>query len=344
MPKIDVDSPMWTALSEFNATQQDSIRSSPIDASPCCAAPFEQSEGNVVCRKCFTLIDRQIDYGAEWRFFGADDSGKNAGQNNTTRCCPPTNVLLSQNLGSVISSAPRRRTSQWHNRTAGTAAAADAVASAGKAIQKYQSWSSMSYKDRVLVGIFDGLAVNAAQHGLSPCLLEEAKALYKRFAENRITRGENRQAAIAASVYISCLNNGVTRSCKEIAQMFDVRPVALTRACRAFREVVRDTAAVTGTATTIAAEDFVGRFCSRLNIDGVYVDEIREVLRRADELSIACDSMPPSIAAGAIALIAEKRRLPITREQIGEASVVAATTVQKLMRKLATGISLPPDT
>ena len=211
-------------------------------------------------------------------------------------------------------------------------------------MQKFQSWASLPYKDRVLCKIFDGLTVNAAQHGLSPCLLEEAKTLYKRFAENRITRGENREAAIAASVYISCLNNGVTRSCKEIAQMFDVRPVALTRACRAFREVVRDTAAVTGTSTTIAAEDFVGRFCSRLDIDATYVAEVRDVLRRADELCIACDSMPPSIAAGAIALVVERRRLRLTKEQIGAACVVAATTVQKLMKKLAEGIACPQDT
>lgn len=360
MEVIDVDNPIWSMMGAMMQCVQpiedtqdtlciqdtedtkDSQSVTLGGLSPCCSAPFEQSEGNVLCRKCFTLLDRQIDYGAEWRFYGADDNGR--GQSNPTRCCPPSNSLLSQNLGSVISSAPRRQQSQWQNRTASSAAAADALAAAGKSIQKFQSWSSMSYKDRVLCGIFDGLAVNAAQHGLTTCLLEEAKTLYKRFSENRITRGENREAAIAASVYISCVNNGVTRSCKEVAQMFNVRPVALTKACRAFREVVRDTAAVTGTSTTIAAEDFVGRFCSRLNIDAVYVEEIRGVLRRADELSIACDSMPPSIAAGAIALVVETRNLPITRDQIGEASVVAATTVHKLMKKLEAGIMIPQET
>lgn len=330
-PLIDVDSPMWGLADSFLPDHERPSTPSRPGTSPCCDSPCDQVDGNVLCTKCFTLLDRQFDYGAEWRFYGGEDQKAS----NPTRCCPPSSALLSQNLGSVISSVQRRRPSQWQNRTASSAAASDASAMAGKAIQKYQSWSSMPYKDRVLCGIFDGLALNAAQHGFSPCLLEEAKALYKRFADGRITRGENREAAIAASVYISCLNNGVTRSCKEISTMFGVRSVALTKACKAFREVVRDTEAVTGTSTTTSAEDFVGRFSSRLGLDAVYVQEVREVLRRADEMSLGCDSMPPSIAAGAIALVAENRKLQLTKEQIGAACVVAPTTVQKLQRRLA---------
>ena len=250
---IEVDNPIWsTMLGQFG--DRDDVEHphrgrSSSGSSPCCDAPLERSEWNLICKKCYTLLDRQIDYGAEWRFYGADDNGS-----NPTRCCPPTNSLLGQNLGSVISSAPKKRQSQWQNRTAKTAATEVAVSNAGKSIQRFHSWSSMSYKDRVLCKIFESLAVNAAQHGLSPCILEEAKALYKRFSEGRITRGENRDAAIAASVYISCLNNGVTRSCKEIAQMFNERPVTLTKVCKVFREVVRDTEAVTGTSTTITAK------------------------------------------------------------------------------------------
>ena len=98
METIEADNPMWDVMNTFH--DDHSNVEPPPSASPCCNAPFEQSEGNVVCRKCFTLLDRQIDYGAEWRFYGAEDQKTT----NPTRCCPPSNSLLSQNLGSVISS------------------------------------------------------------------------------------------------------------------------------------------------------------------------------------------------------------------------------------------------
>ncbi len=57
------------------------------------------------------------------------------------------------------------------------------------------------------------------------------------------------------SVYAACKKSGVPRSIKEIALVFDVRPAAMTKAVRAFGQVVEDA----DEGACCAAGDFVGR-------------------------------------------------------------------------------------
>ena len=332
---IEFDDPIWALLrsgvAATDATQpgRDAKRQEesgmPLLCAHCKVDDTTQvQDGNVMCRRCNTLLGRQLDYGAEWRFYGAEDLRAS----NPTRCCPPSNGLI-QSLGSVISSAPRRRASNWVNRTEAGAAAAQTSSMAGRSIQKYQVWNSMTYRERVLCGVFDTLSVNAAHNGLPACILEDAKTLYKRVSDARITRGENRSAVIAVSMYVACKRNGVPRSIKELAAMFDMRPAALTKACRTFLEVVTD-----ADASSSCPEDFVGRFCSRLGMDPESTACTRRTVARADELAIVCDAMPPSIVAGAIYLGSCRLELGLDKDAIGSVCAVAAVTVGKTFKRL----------
>jgi transcription initiation factor TFIIB len=305
------------------------------DVRPCCdRQTIAASEGNLVCTSCNSIIDRQLDYGAEWRYYGAEDPKGP----NPTRCCPPSNGLIST-LGSVISGGPRRRTSQWQNRTEASAAAAQASVAAGRAVQRYQVWNSLSYRERVLCGIFDLLTVNAAHNGLPTCILEEAKNLYKKVSDARITRGENREAVIAVSVYVACRKCGAPRSLKEVGIMFNVRPAAMTKAHRTFGLVV----AGADEGDCCEVSDFVGRFCSRLGVGPAFVAHVRATIARAELDASVCDAMPTSIAAGAIALANEALGAGLSREAIAEVCVVAPVTVSKLAARLAVG-GKPPRT
>ena len=347
---IDVDDPRWNLMRGLDGgcgdaglavrnrkhpPHQDEPPSRHTDQLPqptcahCGDGYLEHAEGNLTCRRCNSIVGRQLDYGAEWRYYGAEDP-RGA---NPTRCCPPSNGLIST-LGSVISAGPRRRASQWQNRTETNAAAAQATCAAGRAVQRYQVWNSLTYRERVLCGIFDLLTVNAAQNGLPACILEEAKNLYKRVSDARITRGENRAAVIAVSVYVACKKSGVPRSIKEIALVFDVRPAAMTKAVRAFGQVVEDA----DEGACCAAGDFVGRFCSRLGLGPDAIALVRHIVTRADEMSVVCDAMPPSIVAGAIALAGDALGLGLSREAIAAVCVVAPVTVAKTQKRLASSL------
>ena len=335
---IDVDDPAWSVLESMATApksrhrgiqgDQSSDISSCSDIVCCGAGPLRvlrHDEGNLVCTSCNSIVDRQLDYGAEWRYYGAEDLRGT----NPTRCCPPSNGLIST-LGSVISGGPRRRASQWQNRTEATAAAQQATVAAGRAVQRFQVWNSLSYRERVLCGIFDLLSVNAAQNGLPACILEEAKNLYKKVSDSRITRGENREAVIAVSVYVACRKSGAPRSLKEIGVMFGIRPAAMTKAHRTFGQVV----AGADEGECCEASDFVGRFCSRLGAGPEIVEHVRATVAYAEKTGTVCDAMPTSITAGAIAVASEVLGAGIRREAIAEVCVVAPVTVAKLANRL----------
>ena len=195
-------------------------------------------------------------------------------------------------------------------------------------VQKYQIWNSLTYRERTLCGVFDTLAVNAAQHGIAPCILEEAKALYKRLADAKISRGENRTALIASSLYLSCKSNHVPRSVKEIAAMFDIRVAAMTKGCRIFQQAVQLQL------DSSAPSDFVGRFCSRLGVDAAATDFARRIVHRADELGILSEATPPSVVSGAIMMANVELGVGITRKDLAEACMVSPATVVKCYKRL----------
>ena len=65
----------------------------------CDSEEFISEDTNLTCSKCGTVQSKDIDLGAEWRYYGCDDNKTN----NPTRCGMPTNEFLPKSsLGSII--------------------------------------------------------------------------------------------------------------------------------------------------------------------------------------------------------------------------------------------------
>ena len=106
----------------------------------------------------------QLDLGAEWRFYGSEDSKFS----DPTRCGLPTNELLPQSsLGSTISF---KMGESWDMRK----------------IRNYHQWNAMPYKERSLYNVFDSIQVRAINSGLPACIIEEAKILYKQIEHAQV--------------------------------------------------------------------------------------------------------------------------------------------------------------
>lgn len=280
-------------------------------------------DGNIVCTYCNSVLMRQMDYGAEWRLHGADGSGSVSQQTDNVRCCPPTSTL-----GSIIGGGGNRRHSSTWKRV--EVAHGGESKRAGTDIQRFQAWNSLTYRQRVLNNVFDVLVANAAQNGLPTCILEDAKVLYKRISEVRITRGENRSSVIAVSIYIACMQNKVPRSLQEVATMFDLKPSSLTHALHIYKESIPEVAAMK---QTCSATDFIYRFCSSLHLDSRITDVVRRVVEKADEMAIICDAMPISIVGGAIAFVCDHYKVHLNKKDIATTCKIAAVTVTKMMKR-----------
>lgn len=325
------------------------------DAACCshCGKGVSHEDGILVCDTCYTVNTRVIDNSAEWRYFGANDNRSS----NPTRCSPTTEGILNS-MGSSVTVTLSRGKSNSRKTPAGkrtihaveaevgatptpttAAAAAFDVAPpanyqnsymSARMMQRMHFWNSMTHRERSLLKVFDTLRIKASNHGISNCILEEAKFLYKKVSEGRITRGENRAAIIACSIYTACKTNSVPRSMKEIGTIFEVRPTAIARVCELFLDTIHYNLEHS------RPVHFVPRFCCRLGL-GSMVPICENIVNKAEALLLIEDMTPPSVVSGAIAFccdICEEGGDDVRKDDIAEVCQVSLATLVKCYKHL----------
>jgi transcription initiation factor TFIIB len=197
-----------------------------------------------------------------------------------------------------------------------------------KMIRKYHMWNSMNYKERSLYSIFDNITLHAANHGIPQSIIDEAKVLYKKLSEAKISRGDNRSGLIASSIYMACKSNKVPRSTKEIAKIFNLKATTMTRGCKKFQDIMNMN--LTSTCPT----DFIKRFSSKFNIPNEIKELCKYVVEKADELNIVSENTPPSMAASSLYLCNVICDLGITKKDLANSCEISQVTLTKCYKKL----------
>lgn len=273
------------------------------------------NEGLSICsnEECGYVNDCIIDSKAEWRYYGVSDSKCS----DPTRCGLPTNSLLPESsLGSIVLCNGR---STYEMRK----------------IKKYHTWNAMPYKERSLYGVFDTMNVRAVNNGISACIVEDAKRMYKKLSEHRISRGANRKGLIASCIYIACKLKKVPRSAKEIADIFKLDITNTTKGRKKFLEIwnkINKDKNIQAVPTK--SNDFIIRFCSKLNISDLQLKVCQYVSKRADKIGIVSENTPPSIAAGTIFLVSTVLDAGITKKEISTVCKISEVTISKCFKKL----------
>lgn len=305
----DADNDMWSLLKDLKKVDcgSDCKDASPgISCEHCKSSYVVLDDGNYTCQECGTIVSRHIDSNAEWRYYGAEDTKVN----DPTRCGMPVNDLLPfLTLGSVMGY--------------GTNESYDI-----RIMRKFHMWNSTSYKERSLYSIFDNMTVNAVNHGIPKSIIEEAKVLYKKISEMKISRGENRSGLIASSIYMSCKNNKVPRSTKEIAKIFSLKVTTMTKGCKKFQDIMK----INLESTT--PDDFIYRFCSKLNMDIDKKKICKQVVKKAEELGVVSENTPPSIAAGTIYMCNVVYEWGFTKKELSDACEISQVTISKCYKRL----------
>jgi transcription initiation factor TFIIB len=272
----------------------------------CKSNNIELIDGNYLCMKCNSVLERFIDMQAEWRYYGADDSKAS----DPTRCGMPCSDLLpNSSLGSIISNQNNESYDM-------------------KLIKKYHMWNSMSYKERTLYNIFDNITVHAVNNGIPASIIDDAKVYYKNVSDSRISRGDNRSGLIATAIYFSCKSNGVPRSTKEIAKIFNLKVTTMTRGCKKFQDILK-THLEASTPT-----DFIKRFCSKLNLNIDMIKLCEYVVNKAEEYSLVSENTPTSISSGCIYLVNYHCDLGLTKKDISDSCEISIVTLTKIYKKL----------
>jgi len=268
-----------------------------------CKHSFEVDDGEYVCNLCGIIGDRFIDEGAEWRNY--DDGKEEKGRTGFTT----SDLLPDSSYGSVISFKGISSTNTNM-----------------KALQRLSTWSLSSNSDRSWLGIFDNIQMACALCNLPKSIIMDACGLYKTLEDAQKVRGETRRALMGATVYVSCRQNGASRTYQEVSDIFRVSIRSLCKAVSRF-SLMENT--VLQTQLGIAE-----RLCASLSLNDKQRNDIFNIL-----LDISTKSeddfehTPKTIVAGVVAYVMGFRT-KAQMKPVADASGVSALSIHKLVSKI----------
>ena len=260
-------------------------------------------EGIPTCSQCGLVGTLFIDENPEWTS-GITDDGK---VNDPARCGNPNaNPELfsdSWGKGTIIST---------QNSSSYTI----------KRLAKINFHQSMNHKDRSLYHAYKD--IDEACISLPENVLKDAKMMYKKFNDKKLTRGAVRTGIKANCVLFACRMSKIPRTTKEISDMFSVQPKDLSRTSQMFKEVMLGK--TTNTYTTLP-HDVMQRL---LNSFDVSREERLKCNKMCSTLETCSDLMSktPNSVASVIIYITLKHR--VTKNEINEKCTVSIPTINKI--------------
>jgi len=278
----------------------------------------DEQRGIVVCSECGQVQDLLLNENPEWRSYANDEGGS-----GVSRCSGPSNVFLPQSsLGTSIGGNKR-----------------------GK-LQTLNSWTQMPYKEKSLHIVLKEIEAKCRKAGILKCIEDDAKIIYKKIIsqyylnddnvkKSIIIRGTNRRSLIAACVLYACKRNKSVRSSKEIATLFGLNHKDITKGCKTFVKLIRNTKFLIEFKSS-PPEDFVPRFCKQLKLKQKFIDQAVTIARNIHKLNIATTHTPLSVAAASILLTVSMNDLTITKRQLADKFVVSEVTITKAYKAIET--------
>jgi len=256
----------------------------------------------IICTYCGAENDSIIDYHAEWRYYGSDDTKKSSDPN---RCGIPTNPMIPDStLSTVI------------------------LGKGFEVFRKLNSWNGLSYKQRSLIAILNKISLKANIDNVPQSIIDTTMNMYKIISQDYIKRGASRESLIAACFFNALRDQGMIRSTDEVAKLFDIKSKKLSKGCNEFTELMfSKNREYVKNIKPIDSKDLINRFCKLLDIHEDYILIGISISTIVDKLGLCQENNPKSIAVGIIYLISQNYNLGFTKKEIANECKTSEVTV-----------------
>lgn len=279
----------------------------PLDNRLCsyCSGDKILMREGMVCTDCGTVDHVYIDETAEWTS-GVTDDGK---ASDPSRCAMPSvnHELFSDAWGKGTVIATKYSSTYETKRMA-----------------KINFHTSMNHKDRSLFHAYKD--IDEACINLPETVLKDAKTMYKKFNEGKLTRGAVRSGIKANCVLYACRLAQIPRTTKEIADMFGIQSKDLSRTTQLFTETIKEEK----TDKNFVTKPF-NVMQRLLNAFEVSKEERFRCNKMCGELESCVDLMsksPNSVATAVIFLVMGKS---VTKTEICEKCSISVPTLNKIV-------------
>lgn len=263
------------------------------------------------CMSCGRTDNSYISDEPEWRG-GIDDDGT---VTDPSRVGAPTDTRYSESwsMGTVMTV---RSNSNYYT----------------KKLARINFHGSMDSRDRSL---FHNYAdIEKAGEGLPKYVIHEAQAMYRKFNEEKLTRGAVRTGVKANCLLQACKQNKISRSIEEIASAFGISTRDISRTTEIFNESCKERKV-----TIVQASDLVVRMFNDFQI----ADDIRrrlkmKAIRLCETIQESVELMgktPKTIAATVVFILVEPHGVDLMK--VSESCDVSVQTIRKVepvVRKL----------
>lgn len=186
--------------------------------SECKTIKIFSPEGLPTCPGCGLVESHYIDDSPEW-ISGVTEDGQ---VNDKSRCVMPQDLeLFSAQWG--MSSIMSTRGASYKN----------------KRLAMINFHNSMNHKDRALFHAYKDFDLACVQNlSLPESVVRDAKVMYRKFGEEKLTRGAVRTGIKANCVLWACKLNKVSRTTKEVADAFGIPGKDLSRTSQIFKDTM----------------------------------------------------------------------------------------------------------
>jgi len=294
---------LWNLFDDIKKEEhiENGINNTDVIKCYCGCEDFIKEDNMNICTKCSSIVSNVIESGAEWRFYGNDDNR----DGDPSRCGMPTNNLLPKSsIGSMISCGYKDNIDI-------------------RRIRMFQMWNSMPYDERTLWNVFDKMTANTINNGIPQKVIDNAKVLYKKASEKKISRGDNKDGLIASCIYHSCLLNKVPKSSKDIAAMFNISHVTLNKGNSRFQTLLQINV------SSPDPIDFISQYGNNLSMSIYDINKCKELVKFIEDNEIMNDNSPTSSAAGILYYYSIIKNLGYTKKKFAKACNVSEVTIVK---------------
>jgi transcription initiation factor TFIIIB Brf1 subunit/transcription initiation factor TFIIB len=269
----------------------------------CTGVKIITPEGLPTCSECGLVEDNFVDDTPEWTS-GITDDGR---VNDPSRCGNP-NVnpeLFSQSWGkgTIIST---QRSSTYEN----------------KRMAKINFHMSMNHKDRSLFHAYRD--IDEACHTLPDVVLKDAKMMYRKFNDEKLTRGAVRLGIKANCVLYACRLAQFPRTTKEIADMFGIQSKDISRTTQIFKDTIMG---ITEKNYVTKAYDVMQRLLNSFEVSREERYNCNKMCSATDDCVELMSKTPNSVASAIIYIVLSPG---VTKADVCEKCSVSVPTLNKI--------------
>ena len=308
----------WQAFDEmkktFNPVSTTIIQKKTNEFTCVCGGPkvFDES-GMPVCTSCGIIESIYIDDKAEW-VNGPSDGGSVV---DKARCGQAKDLqLFSEQWGNSTMGFPQRGASYAQRRLA-----------------RIAFHQSMNHRDRALFHAYKGMDEAADHLGLGgSSVTRQAKIMYRKFNEGKLTRGAIRTGIKANCILYACKIEMVPRTTKEISEAFGIPTKDISRTTDMFRTVMLQEAETSDEKSTNGIskpENVISRMLNNFQIENSRSFRVK-CIKFSEKLDKCVELMGKTPNSVASVIIYKMMDGQVSKSEIIEKCGVSLPTLNKI--------------